>query len=208
MSIYQRPPRSDELMHWGHGRFHKYIEKIGNRYFYTQEELNAYKRAGQEGIAKSQEHKQTAKQLRGKAIRDRAYAKTIYKQHQKTQGKANAKALTDWVWDKSARDNGKTQAEANRLYNRSRGLQRTADANDRVAKEHDKQAVKAIEDAKKKQDRMIGNKSLLTQMLFKRAVEKDDRRREAIKKRNERRRKREQGRQKVLKIFREKGWIL
>lgn len=43
MSKYQRPLRSDELMHWGS---HKYIAKIGNRYFYTVEELNAFKKAG------------------------------------------------------------------------------------------------------------------------------------------------------------------
>ena len=46
MGVYQRPPRSDELYHWGRGSVssnHKYIAKIGNRYFYTPEELKAFK---------------------------------------------------------------------------------------------------------------------------------------------------------------------
>lgn len=46
MSVYQRPPRPDELYHWGKGSVagnHKYIAKIGNRYFYTTEELKAFK---------------------------------------------------------------------------------------------------------------------------------------------------------------------
>lgn len=46
MSVYRRPARSDELYHWGKGstsKNHKYIDKIGNRYFYTMEELRAFK---------------------------------------------------------------------------------------------------------------------------------------------------------------------
>ena len=46
MGVYQRPPRSDELWHWGKGSVasnHKYIAKIGDKYFYTMEELKAFK---------------------------------------------------------------------------------------------------------------------------------------------------------------------
>ena len=46
MSTYQRPLRPDELMHWGKGetsKNHKYIAKIGNRYFYTPQDLQAFK---------------------------------------------------------------------------------------------------------------------------------------------------------------------
>ena len=39
MSVYKRPLRSDELWHSGK---HKYIEKIGKRYFYSVEELEAF----------------------------------------------------------------------------------------------------------------------------------------------------------------------
>ena len=45
--MYIRPQRSDELYHWVTPEKHKYIAKIGEgkdaRYFYTQEELAAYK---------------------------------------------------------------------------------------------------------------------------------------------------------------------
>ena len=53
MSVYQRPPRPDELYHWGKGMtagVHKYIAKIGNRYFYTPEELKAFKDGVRGGI--------------------------------------------------------------------------------------------------------------------------------------------------------------
>lgn len=54
MLMYQRPLRSDELYHWGlwnpwRKKKHKYIYKVqdGNhvRYFYSQEELDAYRNA-------------------------------------------------------------------------------------------------------------------------------------------------------------------
>lgn len=61
MGVYRRPLRSDELQHainplgtlnslgnrareW---KNHKYLKKIGNRYFYTQEQLRGYMNRGQ-----------------------------------------------------------------------------------------------------------------------------------------------------------------
>lgn len=58
MGVYRRPPRPDELYHWGKGSVagnHKYIAKIGNRYFYTAEELKAFK-DGVSGRVKSGIH--------------------------------------------------------------------------------------------------------------------------------------------------------
>ena len=76
ITLYKRPLRSDELYHWGSKNgSHRYIAKIGEgkdaRYFYTQEELQAYKsqtsnRSTEEKQAKLEEYQRATNGYRGK----------------------------------------------------------------------------------------------------------------------------------------------
>lgn len=74
--MYKRPLRSDELYHWGSKNgSHRYIAKIGEgkdaRYFYTQEELQAYKNqknnlSNTEKQVKLEEYQRATNGYRGK----------------------------------------------------------------------------------------------------------------------------------------------
>lgn len=206
MSVYQRPLRSDELMHWGRKGFHKYIAKIGNRYFYTPEEVQAYKLAQVEGGIKNAKHQAQAQASRQKAANNYAAASEVARQQKdvtKEANKANRKAT--YAWSKKDRDAGlsdynhKTH-KVEALKQQEADYKRTAAANERVAQTHDERANKVLEDAERKKQDIVKDKSLITQMAFKRAVEKDDREKE-------KKAKREAGRKKVQDWFRKKGWI-
>lgn len=195
MSTYQRPPRSDELYHWGKGqesRFHKYIAKIGNRYFYTPEEVAAYKQA-----------KASGERLRNTAAQQRQQAKQVHKDIANESSRGIEKVIKkNWSFRKQDREAGKKELEEsekrlNSLLLKEPGLKRAAEANERSAAYQDERAAK-----------IPANKSLITQIAFKRAVEKEDRDKEKERKRKIRKQKMDSGRKKVMQFFREKGWIL
>ena len=197
---------SDELMHWGRKGFHKYIAKIGNRYFYTQEEVQAYKLAQVEGGIKNAKHKEQAEASRQRAADNYKAASDAAREQKDTlkeAKKANRKAT--YAWKKEDRDAGLSEYnhkthKAEALEDREAELKRTARANEKVAQTHDERAQKVLDDAKRKQENITKDKSLITQMAFKRAVEKDDREKE-------KKAKRETGKKKVQDWFRKKGWI-
>ena len=98
---WQRPLRSDELLHAGivpikpiggignrvrEWKNHKYLKKIGNRYFYTQEQLSAYMRGGQKAIGNAANRaRSTAGKVANKALNTQLRgARTVYKRDPKT----------------------------------------------------------------------------------------------------------------------------
>lgn len=98
---WQRPLRSDELLHAGivpikpiggignrvrEWKNHKYLKKIGNRYFYTQEQLSAYMRGGQKAIGNAANRaKSAAGKVANKALNTQLRgARTVYKRDPKT----------------------------------------------------------------------------------------------------------------------------
>lgn len=207
MSIYQRPLRSDELMHWGRKGFHKYIAKIGNRYFYTPEEVQAYKLAQVKGGVENAKHTAEANKLHQKSKDQLSQAQKTQDQMSKAMGEASRKNFRNALGSPirfQAQKYEKEAKEANDrakfLENRAQGLKRSSQANERIAQDHERQAQKALDDAKKQQENIVKDKSLLTQVAFKRAVEKEDREKK-------KKQQREAGKKKVQEWFRKKGWI-
>ena len=53
-TIWSPPPRPDELYHGFFSntarKAHKYLKKIGNRYFYTQQQINGYMNKGKKAV--------------------------------------------------------------------------------------------------------------------------------------------------------------
>ena len=210
MSTYQRPLRSDELMHWGRKGFHKYIAKIGNRYFYTQDEINAYKLAQVEGHTKAANFQKYADTNRKRAEGYRQAAQNNANnrnqaRHDDPKNRVKALFSGSDAKAKTYRDKAANarNIEALSVIEEARNRKRASDM-ENSARLNEQKAKQALIDEERKKQNIVKDKSLLTQMAFKRAVEKDDRKKAKAAKRKS---QREAGRKKVMDYFRKKGWI-
>ena len=112
-TIWSPPPRPDELYHGFFSntarKAHKYLKKIGNRYFYTQQQIDGYMNKGKKAVGSGVKAAKSAMKKAGR----RAYL-----------AKERAWSNAGGKYYKAAINNA---YKANDLYNASASEQRRAD---------------------------------------------------------------------------------
>ena len=105
-----------ELEHaWGQGRSHKYIAKIGNRYFYSQDEIQAYKQGAQKKAGNAFDAARkgalTVKKKVDSVPRIQKHGSKYYVADKKTQRKIDKSGAGGNDWTRSPKDDlGKYKA--------------------------------------------------------------------------------------------------
>lgn len=105
-----------ELEHaWGQGKSHKYIAKIGNRYFYSQDEIQAFKQGAQKKASNAFDTARkgalTVKKKVDSVPRIQKHGSKYYVADKKTQRKIDKSGAGGNQWTRSPKDDvGKYKA--------------------------------------------------------------------------------------------------
>lgn len=198
MSNFEFNPYPDEMYHWGFGNFkkkaHKYIAKIGNRYFYTQQQLAAFKNKTARGVKNTVNQYKRALSSKDEARNVRS-AKRMMNHTKRKVATMNAKKRVAWrrlsrtskeydkmrnsrfnkVLNKYANVNRPgVHTTLNKYYDAKKNLERTSGGL-KAAKKSDSAARKRYEAAYKKYDEAtsLKGKAKAVQQVFNKRHGKD-----------------------------------